>query len=236
VRVIIFGANGLLGQYSWKAAIAAGHEVCAFVRSPTKLDSADPRYEKLKVVQGDVMDAAQVRTLAEGYEVAISCVSPAGGNTAMDMATSIVTNAKAAGVGKFYMVGGLGALWKPSSGKTVLVQDAEELFGPDGGFGLPALPMEKVKGMTTGHLAVMEFMQSTGVQHTFICPGVMADAAATDNRLVALDELVPGAFKVTLGDVAQTIVDDLPKGELIGHRVCVVTPSMAPVTEAPKDA
>ena len=34
MNIIFFGANGGLGQWTWKAAIAAEHNVTAFVRSP----------------------------------------------------------------------------------------------------------------------------------------------------------------------------------------------------------
>ncbi|MEM9489654.1 MAG: NAD(P)H-binding protein, partial [Myxococcota bacterium] len=95
----------------WKTAIAAGHEVVAFVRTPSKLDSADPRHAKLQVVAGDVMDAEAVRAASAGCAIAINCTSPAGGNSALEMAQSIVPNAAAGGVATFYMVGGIGALW-----------------------------------------------------------------------------------------------------------------------------
>ena len=43
MKVIIFGANGGLGQWTWKADISAGHEVVAFVRSAEKLEEKAPR-------------------------------------------------------------------------------------------------------------------------------------------------------------------------------------------------
>ena len=126
MKVIVFGATGGLGGWVWKAAVAAGHEVTAFVRSPDKLDSAAPGYPGLDVVNGDVMDAAAVRSASRGCEAAINCTSPAGGNSTIALARAIVDNASAAAVSAFYMIGGLGALWVPGTGKRVLMQDWDD--------------------------------------------------------------------------------------------------------------
>ncbi len=224
MNIIIFGANGGLGQWTWKAAIAAGHNVTAFVRSPDKLDHDAPGYDALAVVRGDVMDAQAVRSASEGCQIAINCTSPAGGNSTLDMARSIVGNASAGGVDAFYMVGGLGALWAPGTNRTVLVQDWDDTAGM-ARFGLPpGMPQETIRRMTRGHLASMEMMKETGRPHTFVCPGMMVDAPATPDRMTTLDELGGGHVgRVNMGDVAAVIVDDLEHGALLGHRVCVGT-------------
>jgi len=224
MRIIVFGATGGLGQWTWKAAVKAGHEVVAFVRSPHKLDRSDAGFPALEVVQGDVMDGPAVAAAAKGSEVLVNCTSPAGGNSTLELAKSIVTHAEAGGVQRFYMVGGLGALWVPGTNRTVLVQDWQD---PDGmaAVGLsPEMPREMIRKMTTGHLASMAFMADEGLAHTFLCPGMMKDAPATTTRVVSLDE-VGGtrAGQVNMGDVAQVIVDDLEVGNLLGHRVSVAS-------------
>lgn len=221
MRVVVFGANGVLGQWVWKAALAAGHQVVAFVRSPEKLDRATPGFEKLEVLVGDVMDAVAVRSACRGSDCVINCTSPSGGNATIDLAQSVVSNASASGVGTCYMIGGMGALWVPGSNKSLLLQDWDDIEGM-AKYGLPPLPREKVQQMTKGHLASMEFMATTNLDYCYICPGVMIEDAATTARVVTLDELGgTSLMRVNAGDVAQVIVDDLEAGELIGHRVCV---------------
>ncbi len=126
MNIIIFGATGGLGQWTWKAAVRAGHRVTAFVRSPQKLDAPPQGHDELRVVQGDVMDSEAVRVASEGCDVAINCTSPAAGNSTLEMAQSIVGAAAASGVTRFYMVGGMGALWAPGTAKSVLVQDWDD--------------------------------------------------------------------------------------------------------------
>ncbi|MEO1481874.1 MAG: NAD(P)H-binding protein [Myxococcota bacterium] len=219
MNVIVFGATGGLGQEVWKRSVAAGHSVVAYVRSPGKLDASDSGYASLRVVQGDVMDGDAVRAAARGCEVAINCTSPAGGNSTLEIAQSLAGHAE---VSKFYMVGGIGALWVPGSGRTVLVQDWDDEEAMRAYGMTRAMPREVIQKMTRGHLASMAFMAENGVPHTFICPGAMYDGALSSERRVTLDEVGgTSVLRVSFATVAQSLVDDLPVGAFLGHRVSV---------------
>lgn len=222
LKVIVFGATGGLGQRVWKMAVAKGHDVVAFVRSPGKLDQSDPGFSKLEVIKGDVMDADSVRQAAENCEIAVNCTSPAGGNATIDLAKQVVGNAKAAGVKKFYMVGGLGALYVPGSEKGQLMQDWEDAEAM-AKYGLSTkMPKEVIQRMTAGHLLSMKYMEELGVPHTFLCPGMMKEGEGSAAPVVTLDEVGGSSpMVVKLASVAKVIVDDFEVGSLLGHRVCV---------------
>lgn len=51
-RLVILGATGFLGRHVLRQALAAGHEVTAFVRSPSKLPP-DVR-QRISVYAGDL--------------------------------------------------------------------------------------------------------------------------------------------------------------------------------------
>ncbi|HEY5719186.1 MAG TPA: SDR family oxidoreductase [Gammaproteobacteria bacterium] len=68
MRVLIIGATGGTGMQLVRQAVARGHEVTAFVRKPSRFRLTDAR---LKVVQGDVMDAASVRQAMSGQEAVL---------------------------------------------------------------------------------------------------------------------------------------------------------------------
>ncbi|MEM6533168.1 MAG: NAD(P)H-binding protein [Myxococcota bacterium] len=219
MKIIVFGANGGLGQEVWKRAVSAGHSVATYVRSPQKLDQNDPRFESLRVVQGDVMDGPAVRDAAAGCDIAVNCTSPAGGNSTLEIAESIAGHAN---VERFYMVGGIGALWVPGTNKSVLMQDWDDTAAM-ARFGITqAMPRELVQKMTRGHLQSMAFMASAGRAHTFVCPGAMVDGPLSEDRVVTLDELGgTSVLRVSFATVAQSLVDDFPEGQFIGHRVSV---------------
>jgi putative NADH-flavin reductase len=71
MRIIIFGASGATGRELVRQAVAARHEVSVFVRDPDKLDA---RGGTLRVVQGDVVDAAAVATAMHGQEAVLSAL------------------------------------------------------------------------------------------------------------------------------------------------------------------
>jgi len=70
MRVLIFGATGRTGKHLIAQALAQGHFVTAFARTPSKLSIS---HERLHIVQGDVLDVASVEKAVEGQE-AVFCV------------------------------------------------------------------------------------------------------------------------------------------------------------------
>jgi len=73
MKLVIFGATGGTGRALVRQALVAGHEVTAFVRDPAKL-GIQP--ERLKVVQGDISDAARVEEAVSGNEAVIGALGP----------------------------------------------------------------------------------------------------------------------------------------------------------------
>lgn len=75
MRLTIFGASSATGKLLVEKALAAGHEVTAFVRDTSKLGIANPR---LKVVVGDALNAAQVEDAVVGSDAVLSTLGPRG--------------------------------------------------------------------------------------------------------------------------------------------------------------
>ncbi len=75
MKVTVFGAGGATGQHIVADAVAAGHEVTAFVRTPGKLALAAPN---LTVVQGDATDPAAVAAATVDAEAVVSAVGGPG--------------------------------------------------------------------------------------------------------------------------------------------------------------
>lgn len=66
MKLIAFGATGATGRLLVDQALAAGHEVTAFARSPFE--------SKARVVQGDVLDSADAAKAIAGHDVVFSCL------------------------------------------------------------------------------------------------------------------------------------------------------------------
>ena len=71
--LIVFGASGRLGLKIVERALAAGHRVRAFVRTPSKMMIQHPY---LTLFQGDSMDAGAVSKALAQQEAVISALGP----------------------------------------------------------------------------------------------------------------------------------------------------------------
>jgi putative NADH-flavin reductase len=71
MRVIVFGATGGTGREIVKQALERGHDVTAFVRTPTKLGLS---HERLSVARGDVMDASSVDAAMPGHDAVLCAI------------------------------------------------------------------------------------------------------------------------------------------------------------------
>lgn len=71
MKITIFGATGRTGRPLVEQALAAGHEVTAFVRDPARLPI---QHERLRTVQGDVTDPAQVSAAIAGADAVLSAL------------------------------------------------------------------------------------------------------------------------------------------------------------------
>ncbi|MBE2236630.1 MAG: SDR family oxidoreductase [Caldilineaceae bacterium] len=73
MKIAVFGASGRTGRHVVEQALAAGHEVVAFARTPSRLGV---EHMHLTVVQGDVQDKAQVNQAVAGVDAVISTLGP----------------------------------------------------------------------------------------------------------------------------------------------------------------
>lgn len=76
MKLTIFGGSGRTGQLLVQKALAAGHEVTVLARAPEKLAFTDA---KLRVLPGDINDAAAVAGAVAGADAVINLVSGAAG-------------------------------------------------------------------------------------------------------------------------------------------------------------
>ena len=108
MRVAVFGASGRTGRPLVEQALAAGHEVTAFVRDAAKLGTS---HEKLTVVEGDVKDPAKVHEAVAGADAVLSALGHTKSST-KDVQTvgtaNIVAGMQEAGVRRLVSLTGAG--------------------------------------------------------------------------------------------------------------------------------
>lgn len=69
MKIVVFGASGKTGSLFVKQALAAGHDVIAYVRTQGKIDSENPN---LKVVVGALNDRMMLKSALLGADAVVS--------------------------------------------------------------------------------------------------------------------------------------------------------------------
>ena len=73
MKLTIFGATGATGKQLIEQALAAGNQVVAFARNPSKIGA---RRERLTIVQGELTDTAAIERAVSGADAVISVLGP----------------------------------------------------------------------------------------------------------------------------------------------------------------
>jgi putative NADH-flavin reductase len=106
MKLAVFGATGRVGSELLPQALAAGHEVRALVRNPSKVEA---QASGLMVLQGDVKAEAAVTETLTGCDAVLSTLG-ANGNDAADTRRTGTANIMAAmhrsGIRRLVIVGG----------------------------------------------------------------------------------------------------------------------------------
>jgi putative NADH-flavin reductase len=94
MKIIIFGATGFSGQAILEEAVKHGHEVTILVRNTSKIQN---RYNNMKIVEGNVLDAEVVASVLHQQEAVIQCLGVGGKGdgkptTFISDATNVIVN------------------------------------------------------------------------------------------------------------------------------------------------
>lgn len=108
LKLIIFGASGLLGSRVVDEALRRGHVVTAVARDTARLDD---RGRRIATASADVTDADRVAVVGAGHQVALSAVTQHDHpEMLVAAARGLLTGLGRAGVERLVVAGGAGSL------------------------------------------------------------------------------------------------------------------------------
>lgn len=200
MRLFLLGATGRIGGHALDLALAAGHEVTAFVRSPRKLA---PR-PRLTVVAGDPFDAAALAAALPGHDAVLSALGPPPRealrpSTMMaDVARSTLAAMQTAGVSRLVLVSA--AVLFPGRGlafaffRWLLRHHARDLVAMESG------------------------VRASPAAWTLVRPPRLVSSPETDHR-IAVDALPEGGSVVSFRAVAARMLACAERGEHVGQVV-----------------
>ncbi|MCK2216477.1 NAD(P)H-binding protein [Actinomadura sp. ATCC 31491] len=207
--IVVFGAGGRAGRRVVAEAAGRGHEVTAVVRDPGRHEG--PAGGRVRVVAGDVTDAASVARVAAGHDVAVQTA------TRLDVparefheaaARALVDGLGEAGVRRLVAVG-IGTLLEVAPG--VRVVDTPD-FPADG------------RAFSLGHAAELAVYGESELDWVVLAPPpvFLDEQAERTGRYRIGDERLPeaagGEAAFSFADLAVAIVDEAEAGRGGLHR------------------
>jgi uncharacterized protein len=193
MKVVLYGASGMIGSRVLQELRSRGHQVTAVVRDPAKITATGVR-----VLKGDLTDPASVAQTAKGADAAISAYAPPKGEEpTLSAAThALLEGLQAAGVSRLIVVGGAGSL---KAGGVALV---------DG----PGFP-EAYRDIAMAHRDLLPILEASTLDWTCLSPAAMIEPGERTGkfRLGTADLVVneKGESRISAEDYAVALVNEL---------------------------
>lgn len=209
MKVVLYGATGMIGSRILKELLARGHAVTAVVRDPSKLQPQD----HLKVEKGDVTDADAMAKLAWGAEVIVSSFGPpqdpAKMGQLLDATRALISGTRRAGSPRLIVVGGAGSL-EVAPGLQIV--DA------------PTFP-EAYKPIALAHRDAFYELRKCDLNWTYFSPAMMIQPGERTGKFrLGLDALVSddkGNSSISAEDYAMALVDEVEQARHARQRFTI---------------
>lgn len=206
MKVVLFGASGMVGSRVLQELIFRGHQVTAVVRDPSRVESG----AGVKAIKGDALDAASVAEVSKGADAVISAYSP-GNETqkVVDATKALIAGVKQAGVKRFIEVGGAGGLFVAPGVRVV---------------DLPVFP-DEFKPIVLAHIDALDVLRTADLDWTYFSPAaIIQPGERTGTFRLDKDNLVAdanGNSSISAEDYAIALVDELEKPQYIRQRFTI---------------
>lgn len=202
MKLVVFGAAGQVGQQLTQQALQAGHEVTAFVRNPARLTIQHPN---LRIVQGDIRDAAAVDAAVVGQDALLLTVGHSK-DTPRDTLRLAARNVLAAmnrhGVRRVVTLLGAG------------VHDERDPASAGRAFMLTVMKLLQ-KDMLIDAQAHADAIRDSGVAWTIVRPPRLTNGPLTGQYRVGYMALGPGA-QISRADVADFMLKQVTDKNYFG--------------------
>jgi putative NADH-flavin reductase len=208
--VLVIGASKGIGLETVKAALAAGHRVRAFARSASAMTLSEAGLERFS---GDALNVGDVASALDGVDVVVQALGVPVKNllgpvTLFSDATNVLVPAmEKAGVRRVISVTGFGT------------GDSREAIGI-----LQRVPFRIVFGRAYDDKDAQEMrIRKSGLDWTFVRPGVLTPGSATGRYKVLSD---PSSWRnglISRADVAHFIVGEIGRPSYVRKAVVLVS-------------
>jgi putative NADH-flavin reductase len=196
MKIVLFGATGMIGTRIAAEAAGRGHHVTGVNRGGTG-----------GAVAGDATRPGSVAELASGHDAIVSATHIDADN-ALPTAEGLLAGARSSGVRRIVVVGGAGSLEVAPGVQLVDTPDFPEAW----------------RSMASAHRdALALYRAADDLEWTYISPAAMiAPGERTGVFRLGTDQLLTdaeGQSRISAEDYAVALVDELEKGAAIRKRI-----------------
>lgn len=197
MKIIVFGATGGTGKLIVTQALAKGHSVTAFVRTPEGL----PQDPHLRVIQGDVFDFGAVVDAVRGHRAVLSALGARTRKKEDVLARAmphILEGMRQEYVNRLIVLGAAGAhkdYGRYQNALTTLV--------------LWTAKKTALKHPFIDQVAQERLIAASDVDYTIVRAPRLMDGPFTGKYRVLPDALPPGALRINRADVADFMLQQL---------------------------
>ncbi len=202
MKVTILGATGGTGREVVKQALADGHSVTAYVRTPSKLKM---EHERLSVVQGELDSVENLTTAIAGADAVVSTLGPTENKPSQLLTNGmqhIIHAMQTAGVKRLIATTGVGVPDPNDEPKFInrVIGLMLKLF---------------LRHVIADSVGVANAIRSSDLDWTIVRAPRLIDAPAMGKRTVGYVGKGPG-IQVTRADYARFLLDQLTDNTWIG--------------------
>lgn len=204
MNLAIFGATQGIGREVVQQALAQGDRVTALARSPEKLADLPP--DALTVVQGDVLNAADVDKVVPGADAVVIALGKTANNpdNIVSKGTSLILQAmKNHGVTRLVVVTSLG------------VGDSRDQVP----FFFKMLMKTVLKSTIADKEVQEEYVRTSGLDWTIVRPGGLTNAGRSGGKYQIGTGADITAGQVARADVAEFILQELAEERYLQQAV-----------------
>ena len=203
MKVVLFGASGMIGSRILQELVHRGHEVTAVVRNPEKITVGG-----VKVVKGDITDEASVAAAVHGADAVISAYAPPQKQETilLNATRSVLAGMSKTGVRRLIVVGGAGSL---EIAPGVQLVDT------------PEFP-EEWKAIALAHRDVLPILSQSNLDWTYLSPaGLIQPGERTGEFRLGGKQLLTdakGESRISAEDFAIALVDELENARHVSQQ------------------
>lgn len=208
MKLIIFGATGMVGKQLVQQALFKKHQVRAFGRNVYTTDYLPvAETENLQLVQGALFDESEVFNAIKGCDAVLTAIGGSMDGTDKTRTLgmqNIIKQMHKAGVDRIIGIGGLGVLNADDNSLLVDKEDYPEAY----------------KAVGLEHKKAYELLNESGLKWTFVCPPNIINEGATGKYITKADYPPDQNHnKINAGDLAMFMLNELKKNEYVNQRV-----------------